>query len=122
MLDKNLYVDINVLQSVPSSNINRDDIGAPKTAIYGGVTRARVSSQSWKKAVRTAFIEDEQDADWISGLRTLRAPETLANELQKIDNSISSEDAMKKATSVFDAAKIKLEEKDEKKKNQTRLY
>ncbi len=39
-MTKNLYVDINVLQTVPSSNINRDDTGAPKTAFYGGVTRA----------------------------------------------------------------------------------
>ena len=59
----NLYLDINVLQSVPSSNINRDDTGAPKTAIYGGVTRSRVSSQSWKRAVRTALM--------LSGLKAI---------------------------------------------------
>lgn len=54
-MSKNLYIDLNVLQTVPSSNINRDDTGAPKTALYGGVTRARVSSQSWKHAIRTSF-------------------------------------------------------------------
>lgn len=52
MTKNNLYVDIHVLQTVPSSNINRDDTGAPKTAVYGGTTRSRVSSQSWKKAIR----------------------------------------------------------------------
>ena len=51
-MTKNLYLDIHVLQTVPASNINRDDSGAPKTALYGGVTRARVSSQSWKHAMR----------------------------------------------------------------------
>ena len=40
------YVEIHALQSVPPSNINRDDTGSPKTALYGGVTRARVSSQA----------------------------------------------------------------------------
>ena len=39
-----MYIDINVLQTVPASNINRDETGSPKTVIYGGVTRARVSS------------------------------------------------------------------------------
>ena len=43
-MKKRLYVDFHVLQTVPPSCINRDDTGSPKTAIYGGVTRARVSS------------------------------------------------------------------------------
>ena len=50
-----LYVDIHVLQTVPPSCVNRDDTGSPKTAVYGGVTRARVSSQSWKHAMRMMF-------------------------------------------------------------------
>ena len=45
-MKKRLYVDFHVLQTVPPSCINRDDTGSPKTAIYGGVTRARVSSQA----------------------------------------------------------------------------
>jgi CRISPR system Cascade subunit CasC len=50
-----LYLDFHVLQTVPPSNMNRDDTGTPKHAMYGGVRRARVSSQSWKRATRTAF-------------------------------------------------------------------
>lgn len=49
------YLEIHALQSVPPSNLNRDDAGAPKTAVYGGVTRARVSSQAWKHAMRLDF-------------------------------------------------------------------
>ena len=49
------YVEFHALQSVPPANMNRDDSGAPKTAIYGGVTRARVSSQAWKRAMREQF-------------------------------------------------------------------
>lgn len=48
-------IEFHALQSVPPSNMNRDDSGTPKTAIYGGVTRARVSSQSWKRAMREHF-------------------------------------------------------------------
>ena len=47
-----LYIDIHAIQTLPPSNINRDDAGNPKNAIYGGVRRARVSSQSWKRAIR----------------------------------------------------------------------
>lgn len=49
------YVEIHAIQTVPPSCINRDDTGAPKTATYGGVTRARVSSQAWKSAIRDDF-------------------------------------------------------------------
>ena len=49
------YVDIHVLQTVPPSNLNRDDAGSPKQAVYGGARRARVSSQAWKRAARIAF-------------------------------------------------------------------
>ena len=54
-MNKRLYVDFHILQTVPPSCINRDDTGSPKTAVYGGVRRARVSSQAWKHAMRAAF-------------------------------------------------------------------
>jgi CRISPR system Cascade subunit CasC len=47
-----LYIDVHALQTVPYSNLNRDDLGSPKTLVYGGAERTRVSSQSWKRAVR----------------------------------------------------------------------
>jgi CRISPR system Cascade subunit CasC len=56
-MTQNLYIDIHVLQTVPPSNLNRDDNGTPKNALYGGVRRARVSSQAWKRAARTAFAD-----------------------------------------------------------------
>ncbi|MBL7498288.1 type I-E CRISPR-associated protein Cas7/Cse4/CasC [Frankia sp. CNm7] len=51
------YIDVHILQTVPPSNLNRDDAGTPKQAVYGGAKRARVSSQAWKRATRTAFAE-----------------------------------------------------------------
>ena len=55
MMRNNEYLDIHVLETVPPSCVNRDDTGSPKTAVYGGAVRARVSSQCWKKAVRDMF-------------------------------------------------------------------
>ena len=76
-----LYVDVHVLQTVPPSCINRDDTGSPKTAQYGGVTRARVSSQCWKRAVRLTF-NDLIPAEKL-GYRTKRIVKMVADELQK---------------------------------------
>ena len=54
---KKCFMDIHVIETVPPSCINRDDTGSPKTAIYGGAMRARVSSQCWKKAMRASFAD-----------------------------------------------------------------
>ena len=51
----NTRIEFHILQSFPVTCLNRDDVGAPKTAIVGGVTRARVSSQCWKRQVRLAM-------------------------------------------------------------------
>lgn len=54
---KNTRIEFHILQSFPVTCLNRDDVGAPKTAIVGGVQRARVSSQAWKRPVRMAMHE-----------------------------------------------------------------
>lgn len=53
----NTRIEYHILQSFPVTCLNRDDVGAPKTAVVGGVTRARVSSQCWKRQVRLAMQE-----------------------------------------------------------------
>lgn len=88
MTKANFYVDISVLQTVPSSNINRDDTGSPKTAWYGGAMRSRVSSQSWKHTMRKAF--EKKDGLEI-GIRTKKANTLLINDIQQIDSSLDSE-------------------------------
>lgn len=46
------HIEFHILQNFPVTCLNRDDTNTPKTAIIGGVTRARVSSQAWKRPVR----------------------------------------------------------------------
>lgn len=108
-MTENLYMDINIIQTVPSSNLNRDDTGAPKTALYGGVTRARVSSQSWKHVVRHAFREDQVP----TGSRTKEAVQLLVKELCKQDTSIDEETALTKANDAFKLAGIKVDKNNE---------
>ena len=53
----NTRIEFHILQSFPVTCLNRDDVGSPKTAVVGGVTRARVSSQCWKRQVRMMLHE-----------------------------------------------------------------
>ena len=105
MTNHNLFLDIHVIQAVPPSNINRDDTGSPKTAQYGGVTRARVSSQSWKKAIRDYFNTNGLYAN--VGIRSLDIIRYIADKIQEKDSSKTEDDAIKLASDTLDKAGVK---------------
>jgi len=50
------FIQLHLLTSYPPSNLNRDDLGRPKTAEMGGEKRLRISSQSLKRAWRTSEV------------------------------------------------------------------
>lgn len=102
-----LYVDVHVLQTLPPSCINRDDTGSPKTAIYGGVRRARVSSQSWKHAMRLHFNESFPKEKLSA--RTKRIVEMVANEI-KLISDITDPEAI--AQKVLNNAGLKVKSVD----------
>ena len=102
MSKEKLFLDIHVIQNLPPSNINRDDTGSPKTAVYGGVRRARVSSQSWKKAMRDYF-KDKADNGYL-GVRSKRIVEYVAKKILEIDETLSFEEAEKKSLEAFTSA------------------
>lgn len=107
---KTIYLDIHALQVVPPSNINRDDTGSPKTAKYGGITRSRVSSQSWKRAIRQYFIENGDLGN--IGVRSLEIPRYVAEKIQQLDNSKTMEEALELAKKVLNESGVKT--KDDK--------
>lgn len=76
------FVEVHALQTVPPSNVNRDDTGSPKTAMFGGRRRARVSSQAWKRATRLAFdsLLDREDL----GVRTKRVVDLVAHRITEL--------------------------------------
>ncbi|MBN2299064.1 MAG: type I-E CRISPR-associated protein Cas7/Cse4/CasC [Deltaproteobacteria bacterium] len=53
------FVQLHILTSYPPANLNRDDLGRPKTAKMGGVDRLRASSQTHKRSWRTSDIFEE---------------------------------------------------------------
>jgi CRISPR system Cascade subunit CasC len=71
-------LELHILQSFPVSCLNRDDMNSPKTAIFGGFQRARVSSQCWKRAIREAAAQDNPH---FKGERTRLIVEPLRDAL-----------------------------------------
>ncbi len=63
------FIQLHMLVSYPPSNLNRDDLGRPKTAVMGRTQRLRISSQSLKRAWRTSDIF-EKDVTGHIGIRT----------------------------------------------------
>lgn len=83
------HIALHILQPFPATCLNRDDVGTPKTLRFGGVTRARVSSQCWKRAIR---IEARKlRVDLFGGERTRYAADSLARSLRrlKVENAES---------------------------------
>lgn len=115
-----MFVDVYALQTVPPSNINRDDTGAPKTAVYGGVRRARVSSQAWKRAMRETFSEYLPEGSL--GVRTKLAAELLAAKISESRPDLE-ERASELAVAILEALGIKVEKSkrsgDDEDKNAT---
>lgn len=101
-----MFIDIYALQTVPPSNINRDDTGSPKTAMYGGVRRARVSSQAWKRAMRESFPEYLPEGSL--GVRTKLAAELLAERITEKREDLSDR-ASGIATALLNALGLKVE-------------
>ncbi len=101
-----LHIDIHVIQSVPPSNLNRDDTGSPKTAMYGGVRRARVSSQAWKRATRRDFTEYLDMTE--VGVRTKRAVELLTERITGLRPGMDGAEASALAVRALEAAGLKV--------------
>lgn len=110
--NERIYVDVHVLQTVPPSCVNRDDTGSPKTAVYGGVTRARVSSQAWKHAMRMKFREMLSAGD--VGQRTKLVVDLIAGKILELQPDLSEKKAQQLAQKVLEAAGVKVKEDKEK--------
>lgn len=108
MSNGRLFLDIHAIQVLPPSNVNRDDTGSPKTARYGGVVRARVSSQSWKKAMRD-YLKEFGD-NFCIGVRTVKVRDYIVSKMLAKDTALSQETAEKKAEEVLKAAGMKLKD------------
>ncbi len=76
------FIQLHMLTSYAPSNLNRDNVGRPKTAVMGGFDRLRVSSQSLKRHWRVSELFEETMTGK-QGVRTKRFGRTLFAELTK---------------------------------------
>lgn len=101
------FIQLHLLTSYPPSNLNRDDMGRPKTAIMGGEARLRISSQSLKRAWRTSEVFEKAMDNHI-GIRTKSKGLEIYSKL--LDKGVSKKlafDSTKLIAGVFGKLKKK---------------
>jgi len=76
------FIQLHLLTSYPPANLNRDDLGRPKTAMMGGVPRLRVSSQSLKRAWRKSDVFESALKGHV-GTRTKSMGQEIFNALME---------------------------------------
>lgn len=103
-----MIVELHLLQSIGPSNLNRDETGSPKDCIFGGVRRARISSQALKRAARDSFEQllRTRQAEADVGVRTRRVAEEVARLLRE-EHGKDEEAALKVAQAALREAGVK---------------
>ena len=101
-----LFVEYHLIQNFAPSNLNRDDTGSPKDALFGGYRRARVSSQCFKRAIRLTAKEHDLIAAEFRGVRTKKLKAMLLERLAGRD----ANEAQSKIESALAAAGLKLKD------------
>jgi len=80
-----MLIQIHLLQNYVPANLNRDDTGAPKDALFGGVRRGRISSQCLKRSLRkSAAFAEAFAADELLAIRTKLLHQLVQEELEKM--------------------------------------
>lgn len=104
------FIQMHLLTHYPPSNLNRDDLGRPKTAKMGGVDRLRISSQSLKRAWRTSELFESAMSGHIGSRTKLLGVEAYR---QMVEKGIKEKDAIKWAKSIAERfGKCKKAEKE----------
>lgn len=92
------FIQLHLLTAYAPSNLNRDDLGRPKTAKMGNTDRLRISSQSLKRAWRTSDFFYQSLSDHI-GIRSRRFARDWVYK-PMIDNGISEKIAKESAIKI----------------------
>lgn len=108
-------VEIHLLQNFAPSNLNRDDTGAPKDAVFGGVRRARISSQCVKRAARLHFSGANLLSDDELAARSRNIATQIAGQLA----ALGKPQADKAIEAAFSELKLKLKRKKDEAQMQT---
>ncbi|MFF2653165.1 type I-E CRISPR-associated protein Cas7/Cse4/CasC [Streptomyces sp. NPDC058045] len=94
-------IDVHVLQTVPPSNLNRDDTGTPKTALYGSPPRPRLQP-GMEEGDPASLPGPPRPAEL--GVRTRRVAEMLAERITAVNASLDGEAALELAAETVSTA------------------
>lgn len=97
-----MLIEIHMLQNHSPANLNRDDLGAPKTCYFGGVMRSRISSQCIKRSIR---MSDEFKL-LLGGIRTRQLAKLIS------DKVTGKTEVRKKAAKILKDCGIKADDND----------
>ena len=90
-----MLLEFHILQNHSPANLNRDDMGAPKSCFFGGAQRARISSQCLKRSIRRSdcFERALEEAKVPLGTRTRKLPALVGQQVEKmlLDNGVEAE-------------------------------
>jgi len=99
-----MKLELHLIQSFPPANLNRDENGMPKSTVFGGRPRARISSQCQKRAVRK-YYQDYADLDpaqfadrsrnWLPKLQDLLIEQEIGAEQAGIAARLALEEGLK---------------------------
>jgi len=109
-----MLIETHMIQNHSPSNLNRDDLGAPKTCMFGGVTRARISSQCLKRSIRRS-VDFQKAMEKDGGVRTRRLITILAEEAS--GSSPPTEDVVEFIAKAFEKGGVERTKKGEEPDN-----
>ncbi len=102
-----MLIEIHMLKNYSATNLNRDDTGAPKTCLFGGVQRGRISSQCLKRSWRVSPVLQEAVGRENIGTRTRLLPDLVAEKLREKGVSDEMIDAVKQKITGFGNKDVK---------------
>ncbi len=107
-----MLIQIHMLQNYAPSNLNRDDTGSPKDAVFGGFRRGRISSQCLKRSIRRSGVFNEAFAEQaLLANRTLMLPKLVNEELAKMGVDETARQEITKSLSQLGGGKASDEQK-----------
>ena len=117
-----MFIELHIIQSLPPSNPNRGQDGGPKSITFGGTLRARMSSQSQKRAARLWYRENAGfDRDQMAQRSRRHAPE-LAKLLDWLDAPEDRQTVAQLLLALFNVAPEKLLEEATSDKGKNLLF
>lgn len=112
MQKRKMWIDVHVIQTLGENCINRDDVGSVKTVTYGGVTRQRVSSQAWKRAM-FSYLRNKFGCDSDkTGIRTKHVVQAIADEIMKRHPDAERENVETVVVKMLETVKVKASSDD----------